>query len=183
MGTVPFGDIGLQNREAGYFVHIVHRMGTNYGTCQVVLLPLLWHSKERIVDLHKHYNSSGIVPSKFKIKQWNEIGIIPFVRYEYTLYTNRGIHRIMGISSVPESWPKRFLKGKKQIKEREQNISLRFLFDLSCLPISRIRISVLTRRLMVICALISRWANQASCSSKPSWTWKFMLKKLYYFVD
>ena len=66
MGIVPFGDIELQNPEPGYFVRIVHRMGKNCGISQVVLLPQRWHNKERIVDPHKHCNSSVILTSNSK---------------------------------------------------------------------------------------------------------------------
>lgn len=48
----------LQNHEGGHFVHIVHRTDTNCGASRVALLSQCWHRKEKIVDPHKHYNSS-----------------------------------------------------------------------------------------------------------------------------
>jgi hypothetical protein len=111
MGTVPFGDIELHNHDPGYSVHIVHSMGKYCGTSQVVLLPQWGDSKERIVDPHKHCNSSvEILPSNSKSSnQCNEISIyhLSYI-YAYELFTNHRIHSILRISSVPESWPKRF---------------------------------------------------------------------------
>lgn len=67
MGTVRFGDIELHIHETGYFVHIADKMGTNCGTCRVLaLLPQWRHSKEKIVDPRKHYNSSDRMPSNLK---------------------------------------------------------------------------------------------------------------------
>lgn len=60
MGTVPFGDIELQDHEPGYCsVHTEHIMGRHFGTCQLALMPQLWCNKVRIVDHHKHYNNSA----------------------------------------------------------------------------------------------------------------------------
>ena len=59
MGTVPNGDIELQDHEPGYCsVHTEHIMGRHFGTCQLALMPQWWCNKVRIVDHHKHYNNS-----------------------------------------------------------------------------------------------------------------------------
>jgi hypothetical protein len=59
-----FGGIELQNHDHGYFVHIDHSKGTDFGPNPLPQKLQQKDSKVNIVELHRHCNSSAIVYTK-----------------------------------------------------------------------------------------------------------------------